>query len=167
MENTVEKMMKKCQFSEPMNQILKLFIGNQLSPLERNGVLETYGVKLIDIRRESLDVIIGYAETALDDNILTEEEMNELRMLKRYLGIGDNDFLTYGREEAIKHILMRQLELIVADKKVDGKEALMKTDLQELFGLSYDQFQVYEQEIVEDAIKKGANIEDLDVFYEF
>lgn len=159
--------MKNHQFSEPMNQILKLFNCSRLSPLERNGVLENNGVKLIDIRRESLDVIIGYAETALDDNILTEEEMNELRMLKRYLGIGDNDFLTYGREEAIKHILMRQLEFIVADKKVDSKEALMKTDLQELFGLSYDQFQVYEQEIVEDAIKNGANIEDLDVFYEF
>ena len=41
----------------------------------------------------------------------------------------------------------------------------MKVDLQELFGLSYDQFLLFEQEAVEYALKQGADITNLDTFY--
>lgn len=45
------------------------------------------------------------------------------------------------------------------------KEALMKVDLQELFGLSYDQFLKFEQNAVKQALENGAEIKNLDTFY--
>lgn len=59
----------------------------------------------------------------------------------------------------------QQLNLICQDNQVDMKEALMKVDLQELFGLSYDQFLKFEQNAVKQALENGAVIKNLDTFY--
>ena len=69
------------------------------------------------------------------------------------------------KEEDIENILRREFELIYLDKNVDNDEAAMKVDLQELFGLSYDQFLLFEQEAVEYALKQGADVTNLDTFY--
>lgn len=59
----------------------------------------------------------------------------------------------------------QQLNLICQDNQVDMKESLMNVDLQELFGLSYDQFLKFEQNAVKQALENGAEIKNLDTFY--
>ncbi|MBQ6725824.1 MAG: hypothetical protein IJQ89_04530 [Bacteroidales bacterium] len=91
--------------------------------------------------------------------------MKTLLAMKRFFRINEGDFLRYKRHDTIKQILSKQLKLIYLDNKVDKSEASMKVDLQSLFGLSYDEFLSFEQEAVEEALKNGANISDLDTFY--
>ena len=91
--------------------------------------------------------------------------MDALRKLKMLLHIKEGDFIEAHKEEDIENILRREFELIYKDKNVDNDEAAMKVDLQELFGLSYDQFLLFEQEAVEYALKRGSDVTNLDTFY--
>ena len=60
--------------------------------------------------------------------------------------------------------MIAQLHNIQSDNVVDKTEALMKVDLQEMFGLSYDQFLKIENEVSKESISKGAKPFDLDTF---
>ena len=97
---------------------------------------------LKDFKSESLKVLILYIRLALNDNILSNEEKNNIKFLKLLLGIKDGDFknnkLIF---EQVKNIVKIQLELVyMDDESIDNSEALHKVDLQEVFGLSYDDF---------------------------
>jgi|GEM_PF-3758015 len=50
------------------------------------------------------------------------------------------------------------------DDFIDKDEALMKTDLQSLFGLSYDQFSDIVNKIAQESLNRGADINNLDTF---
>ena len=71
---------------------------------------------------------------------------------------------TYGKKETADKVLTIQLEKMYTDGIIDKDEALMKTDLQGLFCLSYDQFLEVVNKVVKHALDKGANLKDLDTF---
>ena len=148
-----------------MNSALHLFSEGNTSPFVLRERIKEYGVTSDDLRLEAIDVLIDYVELILEDNVLSTEEMQTLRMMKLFFRIQEGDFLNQHKERKIEHILCQQLELIYQDKQVDQRESMMKVELQELFGLSYDQFLQIEQEAVETALRNGANIKDLDTFY--
>ena len=68
------------------------------------------------------------------------------------------------KKEIVDCVLTAQLNKMDADGVIDKDEALMKTDLQGLFCLSYDQFLEVVNKVVKEALDKGANIKDLDTF---
>ena len=49
--------------------------------------------------------------------------------------------------------------------KIDGNESSFKVDLQELFDLSYDQFLEFIDKEVNEALQRGASLNDLDTVY--
>lgn len=152
-------------YKEPLQEVLRLFAKGNTSPLSVRDVLKEYGIGVDDLHDESINVILDYVNLILDDHIITKQEMDTLRKLKMFLHIKEGDFIEAHKEEDIENILRREFELIYQDKNVDNDEAAMKVDLQELFGLSYDQFLLFEQEAVEYALKQGADITNLDTFY--
>ena len=152
-------------YKEPLQEVLRLFAKGNTSPLSVRDVLKEYGIGVDDLHDESINVILDYVNLILDDHIITKQEMDTLRKLKMLLHIKEGDFIEAHKEEDIENILRREFELIYQDKNVDNNEAAMKVDLQELFGLSYDQFLLFEQEAVEYALKQGADITNLDTFY--
>ena len=85
--------------------------------------------------------------------------------LKLFLKIKEGDFYSYGKEYVVKKILTQQLQKMYEDGYIDSKQALMKVDLQNLFGLSYDQFLTIVNEVAKESIEMGANIKDLDTFF--
>lgn len=165
MNATIQILLERHQYSEAMSVALRLFAEGNTSPLVLREQIEKYGATAEDLRLEAVDVIIDYVELILEDNVLSAEEMRTLRMMKLFFRIKEGDFLQQHKEKQIEHILYRQLELIYLDKRVDRQESMMKVELQELFGLSYDQFLLLEQEAAETALKNGADIKDLDTFY--
>ena len=50
------------------------------------------------------------------------------------------------------------------DNKIDSQEALQKVNLQEIFGLSYDEFLSLNNEAAIEALEKGADLLDIDTF---
>lgn len=148
-----------------MTAALRVLSKGDTSLLLLKEILKEYHITADNLRWEAVDVIIDYVELILDDNTISSEEMNTLRMMKMFFHVQEGDFLKQHKEKQIEHILCRQLCLIYQDNKVDKDESLMKVDLQELFGLSYDQFLKFERKAIEQALKNGADIKNLDTFY--
>jgi hypothetical protein len=165
MNTLLQTLLERHQYSSAMNAALTLLSEGNTSPLMLNEIIKEHNTNTDSLRWEALDVIIDFIELILEDNTLSKEEMNTLRIMKMYFRVQENDFLKQHKENQIEHILRRQLELIYQDKQVDSHESLMKVELQELFGLSYDQFLFFERKAVEQALKNGAKINDLDTFY--
>ena len=164
MNQIIRKLINEGNYSPAMKASLLFFAENTVAT-NCNNVLKSFNTDTNGIKAESLTVITDYIQCILDDNILETEEMNTLLALKRFFRIHEGDFLKFKRHEAIKQILSEQLRRIYLDNKVDKSEACMKVDLQALFGLSYDEFLSFEQEAVEEALKSGAELSNLDTFY--
>lgn len=165
MNTIINNLLENKKYKEPMQDALRLFAQGNTSPLAVRDALRNHNVEIDDLHDEAIDVIINFVNLILEDHIITKQEMDALRKLKMLLHIKEGDFLDANKGKDIENILCREFELIYQDKTVDKNEAAMKVDLQELFGLSYDQFLLFEQEAVEHALKQGADITNLDTFY--
>ena len=102
---------------------------------------------LKDYKENSISLIIHFIYNALNDNKLTQAEKKNIRFLKMTLEVKEGDF---GKNKKVKtevaNIIKTQLRLIyIDDDKIDKEEALHKVDLQEIFGLSYDEFSVFDK----------------------
>lgn len=75
--------------------------------------------------------------------------------------IEEGDFFKH-RQHEVQRVLSRQFGRLYADGMVDKGEAVHNVYLQEIFGLSYDQFDAFKAEAVNNALKQGADITDLD-----
>lgn|GEM_PF-883926 len=164
MNTLIQNLIEQHNYSEAMTEALALFSSGNLSPLALKEKLKEHGSSVENLRWEAVDVIVDYVELALEDNILSQEEMHTLRMMKLFFRVKEGDFLKQHKETQIEQIICRQLALIYQDNQVNTQESLMKVDLQELFGLSYDQFLKFERKALEQALCNGADIKNLDTF---
>lgn len=153
--------MKK--FKAVINDIAKAMCSAEFNYLELEKILKEHKIEAIsNLKEDLLDLILLYINITLNDNILTQNEINNVKKLKILFKIDENDFYKY-RYNEIKEILHNQLYLIYRnDNRIDEIESLHKVGLQELFSLSYDQFLEFanKEDII--AIIKGADINDLD-----
>ena len=153
-------------FSGCVTEICNLIHSGNHDRIMIDKILAKNGIKKYkDLKEELIDVIILYINIiVLEDDLISENELKNIKILKNLFKIDEGDFYKF-RYDEIKEIIRRQLYKMYIDKIVDSSEALQKVGLQELFDLSYDQF--LEIVNIEDqyALERGANIEDLDTFY--
>lgn len=164
LKNIIAKMIESGNYSPRINGILNLVVEGKMNSIELNNYLTQQCISINDIKLESLQVILDYANKCLEDDLLTEQEMYGIQMLKLFLRVKEGDFLKYGKEQDVKEILTWQLRKMYNDDKIDNQEALMKNDLQSLFDLGYDQFLSIVNEVAQESLNRGANIKDLDTF---
>lgn len=109
------------------------------------------------LKEELLDLLLFYVDHCLKDHALTSKEKLSIRELKLLFRIKEGDFYKFRRRE-MKGLLVSEVSRILNDKSVDTVEALHQSDLQEVFGLGYDQYLEITKEpvrkIVDDAIEK-------------
>lgn len=150
------------QLSDPVLAISQLISTCELSRESIQNVLNKYQIeKITDLKLELLDLLITYANVILDDHIVSEKERFNIEILKKYFRIKEGDFFTY-RYSEVENILHRQFEIIYSDNDVSREEAIHKVALQELFDLSYDQFEIFKQKEISQALDQGADISNLD-----
>lgn len=150
------------QLSDPVLAISQLISTCELSHESIQDVLNKYQIeKITDLKLELLDLLITYANVILDDHIVSEKERFNIEILKKYFRIKEGDFFTY-RYSEVENILHRQFEIIYSDNNVSREEAIHKVALQELFDLSYDQFEIFKQKEISQALDQGADISNLD-----
>ena len=117
--------------------------GRSTTRVDLKGVLLEHEINSLQkFKPKSLAIVLKYIKLSLSDNILTLEEKNNIRFLKLLFDIEEGDFKSNKNIFfEIKNIIRIQLELIyLEDFTIDKTEALHKVDLQEVFGLSYDEF---------------------------
>ena len=164
MKQVVSALIEKGNYSPTMNGVLSLVLEDKMNSFALKEYLSQNGLDLKDIKQETLKVIIDYANVCLEDDILTDDEMRIIGLLKIFLQVEDGDFYKFGLETEVKNTLSLQLKKMYSDHIISKEEALMKTDLQALFGLSYDQFLKIVNDVAIDALDRGADIKDLDTF---
>ena len=152
-------------FSDYINEITELIHTNEFDKQNLDSVLSEHRIKRIeDIKEEVLDLIIVYINLILNDNLITESEAGNVKILKRVFRIREGDFYNY-RYYEVEDVLNRQFERIHSDNQIDTEEALLKVGLQELFDLSYDQFLELIDKEVKAALYRGGDLSDLDTVF--
>jgi hypothetical protein len=150
------------KYSQLMNGALRLIIEDKMNSIELKRYLSEQGTDSSFLKEEALDVVIDYANICLEDNALSEEEMEQIGLLKLFFRIKEGDFYKFGKEKEVKHVLSVQLRKMYNDDYINKDEALMKNDLQTLFGLGYDEFLEIVNVVAEDSLQRGGNLKDLD-----
>lgn len=149
-------------FSAYILEIAKLIYDNELSPENLKKVLSKYNIISIeDVKEELLDLLIVNINLILNDHLISDKEKHNFERLKKYFKIREGDFYSK-RFDEVKDILNRQFERLYLDNSITEEEAIHNVELQELFDLSYDQFDEFRAKQVGKAIEKGANISELD-----
>ena len=126
-------------YSDVVQEILSIVLQKySVSTILFLDYIDAHGIQLKDIKGQTMDVILDYAELILEDDYLSDIEIQNIRILRNFFCIEDGEFLEYGKRERVESILVEQLEKLYADNKIDKDEMLHKSELQGLFGLGYD-----------------------------
>lgn len=160
----VKGLLERNNYSPIMVKVLNLVLDDKMNSLALKQCLSENGSSINTIKSEAISVILDYSKTILEDDLLTEDEIRIITLLKLFLQIKEGDFYSFGDKAIVNEILTTQLEKMYSDSFIDKDEALMKTDLQGLFCLSYDQFLVIVNNVAKKMIDKGARLENLDTF---
>jgi hypothetical protein len=148
-------------FSNCVIDIIELVYCKKLNRNTLLDVIRKYKVKNIaDIKEELLNLLIAYINIVLEDNIITDDELRSLKILKLYFRVKEGNFYKKCYKE-VKNILHRQFEMLYSDNKISPEEEEYELRLQELFDLSYDQFDEFKENEVKRALSLGANITEL------
>ena len=161
---TIFQFLKTHSYSALMNEILKLPIESSKPLYDLNKILSENGLSKIDIKQEALNVVLDLVEMIIEDDVIDEDEIKSMRLLRVFLGIEEGDFRLYEKMDRVEHIILNQMEQLYADNKIDANEALYKSHLQGLFGLSYNEYQDIVNKVALKAYSKGAEIKDLDTY---
>lgn len=140
-QETAHELIARKEYPEVIKAALQLIADGQMSSLTLDKVLAKKGIRRItDIKEKTLDVLLDYADIILEDDVLTTEELTNLKMLKLFFRIEEGDFQKNNKFARVESIIVRQLEKLYADNILDEQEALHQSDLQGVFGLGYDEY---------------------------
>ncbi|WHF50654.1 hypothetical protein QGN23_09405 [Chryseobacterium gotjawalense] len=149
-------------FQPYIKEIANSIVNDEFTIELRDAILAKYDVeRSSDIKEESLDFLLYYINIILIDDILTDIELKNLKQLKRIFKLKEGDFYSL-RKDKIQEILNRQLHKIYEDNVVNSTEALLNVGIQELFDLSYDQYQELSVTEIKKTVDRGAHLDDLD-----
>lgn len=138
---TAQELIMRKEYPEIIQDALQLIVNGQMSSFALDKVLAEKGIRRItDIKEKTLDVLLDYADIILEDDILTSDELRDLKMLKLFFRIEEGDFQKNNKFSRVESIIIRQLEKLYADNILDEQEALHQSELQGVFGLGYDEY---------------------------
>jgi hypothetical protein len=137
--------------SDNLTRQLAMALAEQVPAQERGAYVETI-----------LDAVLFVIEQMLVVPPLETDELAHLVRLQRLLGIGEKDLLTYSSSR-VAAILQGEVTRLLADGNVEPTEALYQVGLQEVLGLTYDEYRQLTQpaadrvvdEIISDIIADG------------
>lgn len=140
-QGIAQELIARKDYPEVIKAALQLIIDGQMSSLALDKVLAEMGIRRItDIKEKTLDVLLDYSDVILEDDVLTPDELINLKMLKLFFRIEEGDFQKNNKFARVETIIVRQLEKLYADNILDEQEALHQSDLQGVFGLGYDEY---------------------------
>jgi len=138
--------------------------GNEVDRTTFKELIKKYNLAYKEIKEELMDIILSYARIILQDGVISNEEIFNLKYLKRLFKIPEGDFYNL-RYDEIREIVEDQLNKIYVDGTIDKNEAVHKVMLQELFDLNYDQMLELVNPVAQAALRKGAILEELDTYF--
>jgi len=114
----------------------------------------------------ALKLVFLFIKISLKDNLISDEELKSIRFLKLLFDIEEGDFLNDKHlSKEVSSIIKLQLDLMYQDDNyIDKDESIHKVNLQEAFGLNYDEFAQLGNQAALDALERGADWVELDTY---
>lgn len=159
-----QKFKKNLVLSNYLQQICSSIIDQSISKSKVEEILQNENVDFFIAKVDFLNLIFEYIKGALEDNILTNIEKENIKFLKIIFRIKPGDFYFHNKPN-IEAAINFQLARIYLDNNITTDEALLKVDLQEIFDLSFDQMNDYAKTEAAISIQNGADINNLDIFF--
>ena len=103
--------------------------------LAKNGI-----TTVTTIKEDLLDLLLAYLHIILDDHCISENESRDFGLLKILFKVREGEFYEK-RYYQVRSVLNSQLDYLSEDEILDPQKATFTINLQDLFDLSYDQFQ--------------------------
>jgi hypothetical protein len=128
------------ELSGPIRSITELLASDAFSSDSFERLIETELLpRNLNVQEALLDLVLIFARRCVDDHKLSEAEIHELERMVAVFRINKSDFRRL-RGDAVKEIVYSQAVWILEDDYVTEKEEICQSDLQRLFGFSYDQY---------------------------
>ncbi|MGN0187778.1 MAG: hypothetical protein ACI392_08575 [Paludibacteraceae bacterium] len=151
LQNSLITLIQRNTYSEFQCDLLNVIINDplgNLDVLQRDIFLQSRNIRRIsDIKVYTLPIIIDYANLCLEDGWLTEEEISNITLLKLFLGVKEGDFYRNTLKNDVRNVLLKHLRLLYADGQITPQEALLMSNMQGLFGLSFSEYEEIIKEI--------------------
>ncbi|MGN6602903.1 MAG: hypothetical protein ACTHK8_10665 [Ginsengibacter sp.] len=160
----LDKIRTEIELPVYLDEICHLIIGGVHSHEQIDEIIKGYKINPGVAKIEFLHLIFAYIKIALEDDVLTDEEKNDIKFLKVLFRIQPGEFLyhnIFDVEETIRYHLAK----IYKDDFVTEDEAELKDGLQEIFDLSFDEMNDYAKSKAAQAIRRGTDVKDLDVVF--
>ena len=154
-----EEIQKRIELPEYLKAICTK-LSTEKTEIDVNKILNRCGINDSIAKVDFLHLIFEYIKLSLEDDLLTNEERDHIRYLKKIFHIQPGDFQLHISLQ-VERVITFQLSKIYEDDFVAPHEALLKVDLQELFDLSFDQMNEYSKKEAIVSIQNGAEAEDL------
>lgn len=106
----------------------------------------------VSFRKDLVGIILYYALACIKDHELSTTEKENLQLLKTLFQIEEGEFYAYKASE-LSDVLSQQALRIIQDQKLENTEDLYQSDLQRIFGLSYDQYVELTQKTVKEFLE--------------
>ncbi len=155
---------EKLSLSAYLKEICSSIIDKTINKKSIDEILNKYGVSHSLVKVDFICLIFEYIRIALEDNILTIIEKENIKFLKLLFHIQHGDFYFHNKTD-VEATITYQLARIYADDYITDEEALLKVDLQEIFDLSFDQMNDYAKIEASVSIQKGVDPKNLDIFF--
>ena len=130
-------------------------------------ILESYKIySLQKFKPQALKLVFLFIKISLKDNLISDEELKSIRFLKLLFDIDEGEFVNDKElSKEVSSIIKLQLDMMYKDDNyIDKDESIHKVNLQEAFGLNYDEFAQLSNQAALDALERGADWIDLDTF---
>lgn len=128
------------ELSGPIRSIVELLVSDAFSSVSFDRLVENEVLpRNLNIQENLLDLALVFARTCVDDHRLSVAEIRELESFVAIFRINESDFRRF-RGDDVKAIVYAQAVWILEDEYVTEEEEIRQSDLQRLFGFSYDQY---------------------------
>lgn len=161
--SAIHQLCETHSYSEDIRELLNMMLHGK-STIHFLDYIDDRNLGLAHIKGQAMEVVLDYAQLILEDNVLSQDEIFNIRYLRRFFNIEDGEFLEYSKRARVEAILIEQLEKLYADNKIDKEEMLHKSEMQGLFGLGYDDYQEIVNKVAIEAYSRGADLKDLDTY---
>lgn len=164
LSSAFEKIQNELELSGYLKEVCLHIVEKTFSKNVLEEILTNNGVNNSIAKVDLIHLIFEYIKIILQDDILTVNEKEDIKLLKLWFGIQPGDFYFHNSYN-VENIISYQLSRIYQDNFITEEEALFKVDLQEIFDLSFDQMNDYSKTEAALSIQQGADAKNLDVFF--
>lgn len=127
--------------------LLSILLKGSTNPSDAEKYCSEHNTSLSRLKDDLVDVLFDYLYQTLEDGVVTTEETKNFSVMMRFFGITPQDLAQH--PDQAHDVLEETIRNIYQDHQVSSQEEDLRRHIMQLFGMSEDEFQKIEQQVLE------------------